>query len=402
MKYLRFIVERDLLGEFTRPATIYDAEFKLNSAGWSNAGAGVFGKVFAKPNKNYVLKLFKQDLAYRKYLDLITSKENKHFPKLRGLPIKVNDNYSAIRIEKLEPFKGQRGAQAGEIWLQARNYQDNLKVLDKIDSDRMRGTAPGHVGGRYNDKSREDIIKKLDKVSSKYPELADALDLIHKHVYKATGANYDLHDGNIMFRGKTMVITDPVAYGKTSGSKSPIYKDPKQLKLFQQLPNQEVPKLDEPPPERIHWAHHVSQQQQKSINFVQPRPVQPKPVQPWYGVPKPNLKQQPVEKLHWGGKTQLIRNKTDTKALGAFVAAHPITNDSQKRRFELLNRLAGKKKGKRGRPRKIDIERARVLRRQGMKYKDIAKVFHARTAAVWMALNRTPHQKHNLRDIIKK
>ncbi len=394
MKRLRVVIERDLLGEFYRPATIDDAERKLYSAGWKKIGRGVFGSAYSHPNKDYILKLFKRDVAYKKYLDLIQAKGNAHFPKLRGLPMKVNNNYSAVRMEKLKPLSASSDDQR-ELHNQAQDYIRCLKKLDSF-----------HIHNDRDIPQAKQLIKNLSEFSSQHPELADALNLIHKHVFKTTGAGWDLHGGNVMFRGKTLVITDPVAYGNTAGSNSPIYKDPKQLNLnFNKPPIQKVephpwvskilPKpIQQPQPKPLSKQNNSERGRAAAARWV--RAAQPQP-------PRNQRTPIPIAAMHWTNfhqsqpniPTNTFMDNIRKISTNTFMDNIRKAKEKQQPIQPWIDTQRPEKKGKRGRPRKIDIERARMLRRQGMKYKNIAKIFHARTAAVWMAINRTPHQNTN-------
>jgi hypothetical protein len=82
----------------------------LRSNGWKWIGSGSFGTVFQKQNKNYVLKVYKDDAAYDNFLNFIEENQNDpHIPKIkrRILPLSNNPskNYGIVAIEKLNGLK---------------------------------------------------------------------------------------------------------------------------------------------------------------------------------------------------------------------------------------------------------------------------------------------------------
>ena len=165
----------------TRPGTMYGAALILFDAGYFQLGRGSFGTVYSKLGANHVLKLFKStDRAYRTFVQLVINNPNSHFPKFKGKMMKITDDYYAIRMEKLRENSDQSLADILE------NY-----ILFK-QGENTRGAT---IAMRDLNKTQRGIKK--------------ACDIIAKGI---STHGVDLHYGNIMWRGNTIVIVDPMAY----------------------------------------------------------------------------------------------------------------------------------------------------------------------------------------------
>ena len=173
----------ELITELSRPSRD-KAEHMLVKAGYRQLGRGVSGgAVFQKPGASYVLKLFDaRDEAYLTFVRLASRNHNPHFPKFFGKPIRITDNYFAVRTEPLQP-------------------STNLEEVEIID--------------RY-------IIAKRDNMNgwwrpefeyfSDKSELREACDLIAM-MLRQSGHDFicDVHLKNVMMRGSVLVLSDPVA-----------------------------------------------------------------------------------------------------------------------------------------------------------------------------------------------
>lgn len=143
-------------------------------------GEGYFSGVFARPQDNYVIKLFREDAGYSKFLDyVLKNKNNPHVPKLRGKPVKFLKHYNIVRMEKLSPTKSP---QQKDIHTMLYDY-----VME------------------YNSSAVYSVINR-EKVENLYPQIIPILQEMTKNKMIV-----DFHSGNMMFRGDTPVITDPYA-----------------------------------------------------------------------------------------------------------------------------------------------------------------------------------------------
>jgi hypothetical protein len=176
------------LSEFTKPSTKKNAEAILLNAGYKRLGSGCFADVYHKEGASYVLKLFvPADKAYLDYIKLVQANPNEHFPKFVGKLIRVTPDYYAIRTELLEPFIYDK---------------ETEKKIDMIGGylyfSKIPPTRPEKI----------ETFKIIQKWMNKNSSLKDACDLIAKRLLKKY--HEDVSANNIMLRGNTIVLTDPV------------------------------------------------------------------------------------------------------------------------------------------------------------------------------------------------
>lgn len=157
----------------------------LKDHGFVQLGMGAFGAVYEKPGYPWVFKIFTGDPAYRRYISyVIQNQSNPYVPKIKGGIIKINQNTFAIRIEKLEPFR--RAASSKKILTLYQILRDARTVSDIYDKD-------------------------MEWLRKNYPEIIDVLTAIGR----SKGNWLDIHSKNLMMRGKTPVLADPVINPKT-------------------------------------------------------------------------------------------------------------------------------------------------------------------------------------------
>lgn len=147
---------------------------KLNELGYKkySIGQGFYARVYARPQDDYVIKIFRQDRGYTRFLQYInTNRNNPYVPKLRGKIIKLPNNFNLVRIEKL-----------------------NFIPLDLFNQIKFADVYP---------QDKEEINKS-------YPGLLDFIrELKEIAQYSGKTVHFDLHRNNMMMRGDTPVITDP-------------------------------------------------------------------------------------------------------------------------------------------------------------------------------------------------
>ena len=188
MRINEIITESEVLDEITRPGTIDDAHEILKKAGYAQIGDGYYAEVFAKPGADHVLKLFNsRDKAYQAFVNIAIQNPNTHFPKFKGKMMKITNNYYAIRMEKLSELAGDPRTR-GIIKLM-------IEYITRKEDDPFRP---------FPDQRQMDVLEKLQ------PGITEACDVIVE-LLKHNNADVDLHLGNVMMRGNTYVITDPVS-----------------------------------------------------------------------------------------------------------------------------------------------------------------------------------------------
>ena len=200
MKIHELFTESDLQ-EVTRPS-LTQAHRRLHQAGYFKLGEGYFASVFYREGESSVLKLFSnRDLGYIDFIRLVNENTNVHFPKFTRLAksVKITDDYSAIRMEFLKPLPVSTvygsSEQLGEI---LHRYTFKLKT-----------GSTDHGTNGYVDPAI-DIDQFMLNLEKAQPGIIQACELIAKSTRSAS--YIDLSEENIMFRGSTLVITDPLSW----------------------------------------------------------------------------------------------------------------------------------------------------------------------------------------------
>lgn len=226
------------INEITRPSNIQNAAIILQKNGYKRLGKGSYATVWARKDEPFCLKLFDSgDYAYTKYLRLIERVRNVHFPQIKGKLIKINDNYYAVRMERLEKLD-ESNIKLIKYILQyfdlykelihlQQQYYDETQYGQKIYKTKNKATYAG-TGQKINY-----IRTKLQNFEEYYPELAEALRLIADYISQGIlDIDYNGSDGNIMQREDgTLVITDPVSYTEKANEQRPSVSNNKQLEL---------------------------------------------------------------------------------------------------------------------------------------------------------------------------
>lgn len=174
----------EILNEVTRPPTQEIADEILRNAGYKRIGFGAYGAVYQK-NDRMVIKTFSSfDIGYLAFVKMAReSKNNPHFPFFFGKPIKISDRYYAIKQENLEPYNGNPTA----ISLYIQSLIDGIKL------------------GYDND------FEDIEDIIAEYPRFEEACKSIADVVKSNPRFSLDIHKGNIMKRGRTLVFVDPIS-----------------------------------------------------------------------------------------------------------------------------------------------------------------------------------------------
>ena len=155
----------------------------LETQGFKHIGQGSFSEIYLKPGYPWMFKLWSHDPAYLWWITWAAKhQDNPNVPKVKGLPVRIAPGTYVVRLEKLRGLIRRKGNLS-------RGYDRLAYLVDRIES--------------VDDLSKED----LQWIRSEYPGVYDILRVIQK-----AGSDFvvDLHGDNIMLRGQTPVITDPV------------------------------------------------------------------------------------------------------------------------------------------------------------------------------------------------
>jgi hypothetical protein len=169
--------------EITRPSSQKEADRILRHAGYHRLGYGSFGAVYQK-TPNQVVKLFtSDDVAYLAFIKMAKQSGNPHFPRFFGNPLRITDSYYAVKQEMLEENDFMTvGFISSYITALADEYEPNRELKQKIEA-----------------------------FDEEYPRFKEACELIARMVKQDQNIVIDIHNANVMFRGVTLVFTDPVA-----------------------------------------------------------------------------------------------------------------------------------------------------------------------------------------------
>lgn len=163
----------------------------LKKDGWKNVGEGAYAQVFAKGR--YVIKVAMDSPNYEEYLSyVLANQDNPHVPKVVSVHrynLKKGDFRPA-----LDSWDEDRGKTAVVVKMEKLEYK-GWNATEGITS-RIEALA----GVSWQDPSNFDPATKEEKV---------VVDILRR-VWK--GKHSDLGGHNLLFRGNTYVVTDPV-YG---------------------------------------------------------------------------------------------------------------------------------------------------------------------------------------------
>lgn len=177
------------LTEITRPQTQKDADRIIRKAGYKRIGHGSFGAVYQKKS-DQVLKTFsREDTAYLAFVRMVAKSNNPHFPKVFGNPLRVNENYYAIKQEMLEDAEQKIDI---SVIIAIRHYLYNLL---------QNRTVP----------ENSPLFDKIKKYAPNYQKFDEACQLIAGLAKADSDISVDIHIGNVMMRNNTVVFVDPVA-----------------------------------------------------------------------------------------------------------------------------------------------------------------------------------------------
>lgn len=183
------VFDKETPDQYSRSLQFKTLQDFLEKKGFVHLGSGEYGGVYEKSGYPWIFKVFKNDPAYKFYLDYCKkNKDNPNIPKIKWPIIKINNDTFAIRLEKLTP-----------VW-------DNM-YSDLHDKIRYVKAFYKHEFDRDNASQYmlevEEIVNNFKK---KYPGIYDIITTILDSNYRV-----DVHAENIMMRGDTPVFIDPVS-----------------------------------------------------------------------------------------------------------------------------------------------------------------------------------------------
>ena len=179
--------ENAQLDEITRPATLVNAGEILEKAGYKHIGKGFFAQVYSRTGSDYVLKLFRStDRAYMAFVRTAMRTKNIHFPVFKGKMMRVNREYYAVRMEKL----------------------DKLFDRDAYSVDQAK-EAVSTISLYLDDPTLSYNKRRMEELEKTQPGITEACNIL-KNMMETLWLRSDIGHNNLMLRGNVLVITDPV------------------------------------------------------------------------------------------------------------------------------------------------------------------------------------------------
>lgn len=186
-------VNQKVMNELYRPNTRGLAGNFLKNNGYEKIGRGSFASVWGKPGEDFLIKIFdNSDRAYPAFVNLAMNHRNDHFPKFKGKLIQINDKYSGIRIERLEPMSDSQFKSLG--------LEPVYKFLNYV-RDVERG-----VEKNWHSDQVKSVLQQIESLEKSQPGIKQALTLIAQNL----NYTFDIQPQNFMLRGNTVVILDPI------------------------------------------------------------------------------------------------------------------------------------------------------------------------------------------------
>ena len=149
----------------------------LETQGFKHIGQGSFSEIYIKQGYPWMFKLWSHDQAYLWYITWAAKNQDiPNVPRVKGLPVKIAKDTYVVRLEKLR----------------ARSSYDHKQLATLL-----------HSIESLDDLSKEDV----QWLRSEYPGIYEILRVIQR---AGTDFVLDLHSDNIMMRGQTPVLADPV------------------------------------------------------------------------------------------------------------------------------------------------------------------------------------------------
>lgn len=172
-------------------------------------GTGSFATVFWHPSWNFVYKIYEEDSGFAKYVDFcMANPNNPHLLKVLRPPRKVHAFHSrkketsstiwAVKLEFLTDLTkpAMQTIQSGRLWTAVQDYMEN----------------DGEINFSELAKGNEAIIKLFSQYDmiGLVQTLADL-----SYDVDVPPFDFDLHHRNVMMRGDTIVIIDPLVGDET-------------------------------------------------------------------------------------------------------------------------------------------------------------------------------------------
>jgi hypothetical protein len=185
--------------------------------GWSVLGEGIEATVGQKPGKPYVLKVFPSTSAYKAFLQFCQQTDSPYLPRFsrgaRGVP----GAFPPADYVRMEQLKGVSeallfGAYMPEIayvWIECdrEGLEMNWRFHEVVKTEIEQRLGQSAYALKDSWEAQQLLWQKIGAPPPGWILLVNKLVSFLIHNTKRT--ELDLHAGNFMRRGTTLVITDP-------------------------------------------------------------------------------------------------------------------------------------------------------------------------------------------------
>ena len=174
-------------------------------------GRGLYAHVYKCKNK--AIKIGKyNDKCWFQFAEFVKDKRNKHYPKISRLKAFPKQKYFVAEMELLEPFKEVDFEKINDVYILvffemdsfAVGFEDLDNKIQKIRLEKFPKSAENDLFVFHG--SHLDWQKYMERHQA-HKFISGVLNL--RVIMK--GCRYDLHEENFMWRGKTLIINDPIA-----------------------------------------------------------------------------------------------------------------------------------------------------------------------------------------------
>ena len=191
----------------------------IKRTGWKILGSGTEGIVCEHPSKKYVLKIYQNTSRYNQFVEYAQKNQsNPHLPKFSRFVREVpGTRYNYVRMEKLKLCFRPENYRPEFVYLYLAGINKGVKTLCDSPLSTVREFLvehfPEYLGNYRNIVTIDfdEVFLVLRKICGRIPDdewivlCNELIDLI----LKLSKRHMDVGGGNVMLRGKTLVITDP-------------------------------------------------------------------------------------------------------------------------------------------------------------------------------------------------
>ena len=179
----------------------------LDQYGWHVLGSGAEAIVARHPHKPYALKLYYSGSAYSYFVNLVQDHENNpHLPRFSRYVRRVPGakNWMYVRMEILTRVTPEQLTSTYLPYMCEIDRQISQPNIERKGIYWNSAMRDSYVSSKYS-------YKNLDACADNSPtSWQQAVRLVLSQAVKHNVKQIDLHYNNMMLRGNTLVITDPL------------------------------------------------------------------------------------------------------------------------------------------------------------------------------------------------